>query len=222
MPKTEISPSHILQSNSKVNVVHLDKWTCDICNCFNPENTFKCKDCGVPCTKQKSPELWPCPACTFDNQPDKQSCEMCGTKKPEQVVKSVIVPKNLDNSIMKLSFRSGNCTSFFNALKSAMQSKDWKVLENQAEKQKKLEFSPTAAGISGLMKQADLTMKEQDQSLAQAFSDIDALVNKASEMVKIAESISAKLAKDESLSESENSEFKSLMINLGMAAPVTK
>ncbi|KAJ3146822.1 hypothetical protein HDU86_008380 [Geranomyces michiganensis] len=66
----------------------------------------------------------------------------------------------------------------------------------------------------------------------EAFSDLDALMDKAAEMVKLAESISSKLAQTASTSaaaslgadddSSEMATFRSYLIELGVDSPVTK
>lgn len=183
-------------------------WICSVCS-FSNMNCIKCLQCGV--SKSKSvDQLWSCAACTFQNNHLLSECEICGTAKPS-------FSSHL--AVIKFSFRSGSSTSFYSALQNALQSQAWKSIQKPQENKQSYN-----AGIAGLMKQMDSSMKMQDSSLSSAFSDIDALVRKASEMVSLAEQISSKLSSSsaDSLDEDESTEFKSLLLNLGLSNPVTK
>ncbi|KAI8849463.1 hypothetical protein BC829DRAFT_442887 [Chytridium lagenaria] len=149
-----------------------------------------------------------CPICTFVNHPDMVTCEMC--ESPLQPPKSSISSttsstsslkmESVPEKIVKLSFRSGGLNEFLKVLKSALTEKAW---------EKKIE-SPTATTPSAAMAAAGSSAgggicdsnyeggrfgeKERDTSLSDAFRDIDSLMAKASQMVKLAESINAKMA----------------------------
>ncbi|KAJ3066212.1 Vacuolar protein-sorting-associated protein 36, partial [Quaeritorhiza haematococci] len=93
-------------------------------------------------------------------------------------------------------------------------------------------------GIAGIMRSVDRSNQATDETLGQAFRDLDALMQSAASMVKLAESISTKLAAtssggsagagggggagggdDES---SEMAAFRSYLVNLGISSPVTR
>ena len=59
--------------------------------------------------------------------------------------------------------------------------------------------------------------------MTDAFQDLDRLMAKATEMVKLAESISNKVSKDTANNEdSEMSTLRTHLLNLGIVSPVTK
>ncbi|KAJ3292928.1 Vacuolar protein-sorting-associated protein 36 [Borealophlyctis nickersoniae] len=84
---------------------------------------------------------------------------------------------------------------------------------------------PRVGGISGIMRSVEQTNKVRDSALGEAFTDLNALMEKAAEMVKLAESISSKLSQTSS---SENDEsvdmaaFRTYLVDLGISSPVTR
>jgi len=61
-----------------------------------------------------------------------------------------------------------------------------------------------------------------DETLSQAFQDLQGLMEKAAEMVTLAETISNRLAKSSSVDKEESATFKTYLLSMGIAAPVTK
>jgi ESCRT-II complex subunit VPS36 len=58
--------------------------------------------------------------------------------------------------------------------------------------------------------------------MTDAFQDLNKLMMKATEMVKLAESISNKLSKDPSNENNELSTLRTHLLYLGIASPVTR
>lgn len=58
--------------------------------------------------------------------------------------------------------------------------------------------------------------------MTDAFQDLDRLMMKATEMVKLAEAISNKVSKDPTNEDNELSTLRTHLLNLGIASPVTK
>jgi ESCRT-II complex subunit VPS36 len=58
--------------------------------------------------------------------------------------------------------------------------------------------------------------------MTDAFQDLNKLMMKATEMVKLAESISNKVSKDPSNGNNELSMLRTHLLNLGIASPVTR
>jgi ESCRT-II complex subunit VPS36 len=63
---------------------------------------------------------------------------------------------------------------------------------------------------------------EANETMTDAFQDLDRLMMKATEMVKLAESISNKVSKDPTNEDNELSTLRTHLLNLGIASPVTK
>jgi ESCRT-II complex subunit VPS36 len=58
--------------------------------------------------------------------------------------------------------------------------------------------------------------------MTDAFQDLDRLMTKATEMVKLAESISNKVSKEATNDDNELSTLRTHLLNLGIASPVTR
>lgn len=73
------------------------------------------------------------------------------------------------------------------------------------------------------MKTIETKAKETDQTLQQAFTDLGALMDKAKDVVGIAEKL-AQLSKEkkEEEGQEEDNELRSMLISIGIASPVTK
>jgi len=81
-------------------------------------------------------------------------------------------------------------------------------------------FSASAAGVSGIMKKVDLQAKEADNNVQVAFSDLNSLMDKAKEMVQLAEKFSASLSK--ASAQADTDELSNFQAQMGIASPVTK
>lgn len=59
--------------------------------------------------------------------------------------------------------------------------------------------------------------------MSQAFKDLDGLMQKAQEMVRLAEQISSKLSRDEANGDSKEAvAFRTFLVELGIDNPVTR
>ncbi|KAG0344885.1 Vacuolar protein-sorting-associated protein 36 [Podila humilis] len=83
--------------------------------------------------------------------------------------------------------------------------------------------SVRVGGISGVMRAVETNKRETDEVLTQAFQDLQGLMDMAAEMVALAETISNRLAsKSNTMDNEETATFKTYLLNMGIAAPVTK
>jgi EAP30/Vps36 family len=90
---------------------------------------------------------------------------------------------------------------------------------------RKAEFSTKGAGISGIMDRMEKKHAATNATMQVAFQDLDSLMEKAAEMVKMADAFALKqasAAKEGSGADSEGDEMRSMLVQLGIAAPVTK
>jgi hypothetical protein len=74
----------------------------------------------------------------------------------------------------------------FNAVRDSLNKKLWKVATPTSEsntQEKTASFTPTTAGIGGIIRKVDSKAKKTDEMLQQAFTDLDTLLIKAREMV---------------------------------------
>ena len=90
-------------------------------------------------------------------------------------------------------------------------------------------------GITGIQRNIQTRLDQQDQKINSSFKDLSVLMNEAKEMVKLSTTITAKLAKQAanrsggggggqlSVNEDENVKLKSYFANMGIIdSPVTK
>ncbi|KAF9086467.1 hypothetical protein BGX23_008841 [Mortierella sp. AD031] len=140
-----------------------------------------------------------------------------------------------DANSVKLSFRAGGSSIFQTSLKLAMGTKAW---ENKPKSRPVEAFrtqpsttsvesgssSPSikVGGISSIMRTVETNKKVTDETLSQAFQDLQGLMDKAAEMVALAETISNRLSKSSSMNSEETATFKTYLLSMGIAAPVTK
>eukprot|EP01132_Coremiostelium_polycephalum_P005331 gene5331-6649_t len=85
-------------------------------------------------------------------------------------------------------------------------------------------FNTSNAGISGLIKNINKKSEETDKVLAEAFTDLSALMDKAKDMVKLSERLKLTLDKQskDSTSTPEEEEFRTFLLQMGIESPVTK
>ncbi|KYQ90246.1 vacuolar protein sorting 36 [Tieghemostelium lacteum] len=87
-------------------------------------------------------------------------------------------------------------------------------------------FDSSKAGISGVLKTINDKTQQTDKILNEAFSDLNALMDKAKDMVTLSEKLRITLdkkTKDSSTAiTEEEDEFKSFLLQMGIESPVTK
>ncbi|CAO3570533.1 unnamed protein product [Mortierella alpina] len=140
-----------------------------------------------------------------------------------------------DANSVKLSFRAGGSNNFHSQLKTAMASKAWEgksksrpvlaTVNSSASQAPGTVQAPAqlkVGGISGIMRNAETNRKATDETLSTAFQDLQGLMNKAAEMVALAETISNRLANSDTMNNEETATFKTYLLSMGIAAPVTK
>jgi ESCRT-II complex subunit VPS36 len=121
-----------------------------------------------------------------------------------------------NKSIIRLGFKESGRDQYLAKLKEVLKRKAWGQV---TEVKKKEEFTTTKAGIGGIMKTVESKTKETDVALAQAFSDLNTLMEKAREMVALSERLTLQLQKE---SGDVGDEFKSMLVSMGISSPVTK
>jgi len=128
--------------------------------------------------------------------------------------------------IIRLGFKHGGRDPFLVKYKNILHTKPWEVEEAPLHKQSS-QFSTSMAGVGGIMKTLNKKAEETDNSLSRAFTDLNALMLKAKEMVALAERFSAAQEREQkenkgSTSNVEDMEFRSYLLQMGIASPVTK
>ncbi|KAI8359961.1 EAP30/Vps36 family-domain-containing protein [Blakeslea trispora] len=218
--KSADAKSHPVSGNQSV-------WACPICFFSNKASSDKCELCGVRNEQTESTvvshtstamDASTCTVCTFQNHPSMIQCEMCGAELPKEPLPTPSSSQSTAQSgQIRLSFRHGGQAAFLSKLKTALNTKQW-------EKVKQVSMTPVVrgVGINAIEDRIQKTTLEANETMTDAFQDLDRLMAKATEMVKLAESISNKVTKETQNEDSEMSTLRTHLLNLGIVSPVTK
>ncbi|WWC70241.1 uncharacterized protein I206_104191 [Kwoniella pini CBS 10737] len=195
-----------------------------------------------------------CPACTFLNSPLLPNCEICSTPLPKSTRNSSMgksqntglggssnLVESLRQDVVRLSFRKGGEKEAYKKLKAVLSDKAWeRDIGGSSSLTSKLKRGTgdvvdgvprSGAGIDGILQQIDLNSKSQSSQVSEAFADLEALMLRAGEMVKLAQNINARLTTQlasnpagvQQPTEEETTMIRSSLVQLGLAAPaITK
>ena len=161
-----------------------------------------------------------CPRCTFSNHPSLLTCEMCGAPliasnqnvempsirplSPGPVLERLESLSSVEHEKIKLSFRAGGAQIFYERLKGAITQRKWlltnappiptPVSETDSNKSGKSTPGPEseAVGIAGLELLSNERRKNNATVINSAFSDLEALIASAQDIIALAESLSKK------------------------------
>ncbi|WVQ82293.1 hypothetical protein IAT38_004421 [Cryptococcus sp. DSM 104549] len=193
------------------------------------------------------PKQIACPACTFLNSPLLQSCEICLTPLPKPPRSGSALaatpqppPSAGKREIVRLSFRKGGEKVAYQKMKSVLGDKAWErerdgVRGGASSGSRQGNASGTVrsgAGIDGILQQMDLSARAQDEHMQSAFADLEALMLRAGEMVRLAQSLNSKLTQQQASAsassgaglgtqptEEETTMIRTSLVQLGLAAP---
>lgn len=160
---------------------------------------------------------------------------MCGTphlrKSPKTSPASSAIAKETTPDVVapsgvyiKLSFRgsAGSASNFVAHLQMALQKQDWLAAERAAQASiRQAPIEELAIGVAGLMRRADATQRAAESDLSVAFDDMNALMGKAQEMVKLAQGIAARLTTSDTV-DGEEREFNKMLMEMGLTSAVTR
>ncbi|KAI8637424.1 EAP30/Vps36 family-domain-containing protein [Parasitella parasitica] len=240
---TAESPLRIGSSTSLSNNLNTSVWACPICFFSNKASSETCELCGVrKQTDISSPNMntpntntvtdsSACSVCTFINHPSLNQCEMCGADLPREIIPATTTSSSSSSSTnnnsassaskqVRLSFRKGGQSSFLSNLRAALTTKQWEKISTPTTEP--ATSTKRGVGISAIEDRIQKTTLETNETMIDAFQDLDRLMTKATEMVKLAESISSKVSKDPTNGDNELSALRTHLLNLGIASPVTK
>ncbi|KAI9296281.1 hypothetical protein K502DRAFT_348155 [Neoconidiobolus thromboides FSU 785] len=214
----------------------VEKWTCDFC--LFKENEIKnniCISCNLSrssrtdsktnskTAKQKDTTGIVCQGCTFINHPLMKFCEICELKLDNDEKENEDHNKK-DEPIAKVivfSFRGGGQPIALSSLESSLNKKAWKAKYDEGSFIKNEELT-YHGGISSITQRAEKSKITTQETLTQAFSDIDALMERATHMAKLAEYIVNKLKAKNISDNSEAEMVESYFQKLGIESPISK
>uniref|UniRef100_A0A8C5P7C8 Vacuolar protein-sorting-associated protein 36 n=1 Tax=Leptobrachium leishanense TaxID=445787 RepID=A0A8C5P7C8_9ANUR len=129
-------------------------------------------------------------------------------------------------SYVKMSFREHGQIEFQRRLTEELTQRRWERLSvspsiqgNKGSQGGRIK----AVGIVGIERKLEEKRKETDKNISEAFEDLSKLMDKAKEMVELSKSIANKIKdKQGDISEDETIRFKSYLLSMGIANPVTR
>ncbi|KAI0277813.1 EAP30/Vps36 family-domain-containing protein [Russula aff. rugulosa BPL654] len=188
-------------------------WQCEVCDYCNPPGASptgaKCALCASSAppssTYLSPPSPTPpvsqakeigCPACTFLNHPSRAECEICGTTLPPvaSVSSRAETPRpegaGDDSTIVRLSFRRGGDKALYAALKRSTLGRAW---QTNAIGQRTTSSTTERFGIDGLVRGVESSAQSAQLDMNDALKDLDALMVKARDMVRLAGELNDRL-----------------------------
>jgi len=142
-----------------------------------------------------------------------------GFMSSEKIILHLVDPSEQGQNTVRLAFKQGGRKPFAAKLFEALKQRRWevKIVRPAARNQPRVMRS----GIGGIEKSMERKMKQTDSEISKAFQDLNKLMDMAKPMVALAKTISNKM-KDKQGSDDETVEFKSYLMSLGIADPVTR
>lgn len=135
--------------------------------------------------------------------------------------------KHSPNSYVKLAYKHGSATDFYQCFREALRLRLWEPLQSptgtvQASGQPAA-VGRARTGIVGIERTLQERQKEASKNISKAFEDLNKLMAMAKDMVSLAKVISTKIKeKQGDISEDETIQFKSYLLSLGIDDPVTR
>eukprot|EP00079_Xenopus_tropicalis_P032974 XP_017946745.1 PREDICTED: vacuolar protein-sorting-associated protein 36 isoform X1 [Xenopus tropicalis] len=130
-------------------------------------------------------------------------------------------------SYVKLSFREHGQIEFQRRLAEELTQRRWERSSSSSPSMQITKGPQTgrikAVGIVGIERKLEEKRKETDKNISEAFEDLSKLMEKAKEMVELSKSIATKIKdKQGDITEDETIRFKSYLLSMGIANPVTR
>lgn len=146
-----------------------------------------------------------------------------------------------------LGLENGRKVAFLEALQKALQRKSWEAIEAKAREELRtreiikgnaasasgLIVTSTSAGVGGIIRNQQSTLREADSLARQAALDMDALMERAKEAVSMVERFAKYIAESEAqapgsgssssvASENEIEDMEAILHSIGIVSPVTR
>lgn len=153
-----------------------------------------------PAASASRPKEVACPACTFLNHPALTECEICGTALPRSAPPIKSAPPSRPGSptsegaggdaMLRLSFRKGGDKALYAVLKRSLLGKAW---QTKSIGERTASSSAERIGIDGLVRGVETSTRTAQLDMNDALKDLDALMVKAREMVRLAGDLNERL-----------------------------
>jgi ESCRT-II complex subunit VPS36 len=120
---------------------------------------------------------------------------------------------------MKISFRQGGFVEALQELNKSLDEKDWLKTNESSDRIIGMGICTFLLIPAGIVKNIEISNKKNEDALESSFQDLNALMNQAAEMAKLAASIKQKLS---SSNDKNNELFQQQLLDIGIIDPVTK
>ncbi|KAI9639511.1 EAP30/Vps36 family-domain-containing protein [Dioszegia hungarica] len=187
-----------------------------------------------------------CPTCTFLNHGSMISCEICASPLPRttrangaaapstSAVGGSTTPGDGKLEVVRLSFRKGGEKVAYAKLKNVLSQKAWERQDaSDGRNGRDVDggtSTPRVSGIDGIMQTITLDAKNRSANVSSAFADLEVLMVRAGEMVKLAQSLNEKLlssqrtnppigSAEKAQQEKEATLIRTSLVQLGLPAP---
>ncbi|RHZ03239.1 hypothetical protein DYB31_003527 [Aphanomyces astaci] len=181
----------------------------------------------LPLTDTGRPDLWPSEVEVYSESHES------GFLSRSSKIRVDYLWQTSESKFLKLSFKTGGRDEFFSPFEAAMARKAWadtKAPSALADRrlQQTRQFDASAAGIGGIMQRRQDEQKHTSELTTQSFSDLHALMDKAKDMVGLIEryvatsNAATSADADAAPSTDDVSEMQSVLLNMGIASPVTR
>ncbi|KAJ3911944.1 EAP30/Vps36 family-domain-containing protein [Lentinula edodes] len=166
----------------------------------------------------RKPSSISCPACTFLNHPSMQTCEICSTPLPKASgdhtqAKSAPTTRpttpglndnDIESKMLKLSFRKGGDKVFYTALKRSLKGRAWEITPSNAGTNGARSgicentflvdvITSDSLCLAGIMQAVENNAQNRDADMSNALQDLEALMVKAKDMVRLAAELNERL-----------------------------
>ncbi|GMK58389.1 hypothetical protein CspeluHIS016_0504210 [Cutaneotrichosporon spelunceum] len=162
-----------------------------------------------------------CTACTFLNHPSLSACEICGTLLPKPEAAELRRSTNPPRSeTVRFSFRRGGEREAYRRLKGVLSDRVWERVAGVKTGTVGREES-RLGGIDAILKSISLEGQANDAHMQDAFRDLEVLMVRAGEMVRLAQNLNSKLtaAGGNDKDDEEATLVRSSLVRLGLPAP---
>ncbi|CAH7689935.1 EAP30/Vps36 family-domain-containing protein [Phakopsora pachyrhizi] len=213
---------------------------CGTCTYLNHPSMLRCEMCDSLLGSFNALNLTSNDTCGNENRIDGLNGMTLKGSETKTESQASLLP---ENSYIRLSFRKGGDKTFYEALKTSLQTKHW---EKSVKKSRTISDPSTASsentrnftesskdfrkaiGIDGILRNIDSNHQADCDELSEGLQDLKALMSRAKDMVQLARSINGKLTALEnsssSMSENRPTEqsaalIRSSLVKLGLPTP---
>ncbi|KAL5498290.1 VPS36 [Sanghuangporus vaninii] len=204
---------------------------CSVCTFLNHPYLRECEMCGTPLPPVPSAEgsarsILDTLSSTNGAESLHAPSKSAPASRPDSPALSdvhTLAEVNERERYIRLSFRKGGDKAFYAALKTALQQKEWEARDLTWKANSKGSQAPSGlSGISAILQNIDTTALHTEQGMSDAFADLEALMSKAQDMVRLAKGLNEQLtaasrSADEPLEPEEATFVRSSLGQLGLS-----